>query len=95
MSEPDEANQDYESPAILLDRDNQPLASVKVKISPRLRCGDFRLPSSIDVHLILTKTASLQTKDGKRFRLTNLKHCTSFHSVSPGQPHLEFDYLQE
>jgi hypothetical protein len=91
MNAQDEANQDCESPAILTDKDSQHLASVTVKILPKLRCGDFRLPSSIDVRLILAKATSLQMSDGRRFQLLNLRLCIATHLISPEQPHLDFD----
>jgi hypothetical protein len=94
-NEQDEANQDYVSPAILRDKDGQPLANVKATLSPKLHCGDFRLPSSIDVRLILTKAASLQTLDGKQFQLLNLRRCIAYHLEKPDQPHLEFDYAPD
>jgi hypothetical protein len=94
MNATDEANPDFESQAILMDTDGQRLASVKVKISPSRLDGDFRLPSSIDVHQILVTATSLQTSDGKRFQLLNLRLCTAFHSVAPEQLHLEFEYKQ-
>jgi hypothetical protein len=92
MNAQDEANQDYESQATLRDKDGQPLASVRVSFSPKLRCGGFRLLSSAEVHPILTTATSLQTSDGKRFRIFGLRHCPAVHLVDPGQPHIEFDY---
>jgi hypothetical protein len=91
-NEQDEASQDYESPAILLDKDGLHLASVTAKISPKQNCGDFRLASSADVHQILTKATSLQMKGSKQLQLIRLQRCTAFHLENPEQAHLEFDY---
>src|ERR1035441_1114789 len=91
MNAQDEANQDYESQATLRDKDGQPLASVRVSLSPKSRWGSFRLPSSAEVRPILTTATNLQTSDGKRFRIIALRQCPAFHLVAPGQPHLEFD----
>ena len=92
MNVQDEANQDYESQATLKDKDSQPLASVRVKLSPKARWGSFRLPSLAEVHPTLTTATNLQTSDGKQFRITALRQCPAFHLVAPGQPHIEFDY---
>lgn len=92
LSEPDEASEGYESPAILMDKDGLPLASVKAMISPKQKSGDFRLPSSIDVQMILAKATSLQMKDNKRLQLIRLQRCIGHHLENPEQPHLEFDY---
>jgi hypothetical protein len=91
-NEPDEASQDHESPATLTDKDGQHLASVTASFSQKQRFGDFRLPSSIDVRWILAKATSLQTSDGKRFQLLNLRLCIAYHLENPDQPHMEFDY---
>jgi hypothetical protein len=90
MNAADEANQDYESQSTLLDKDGLPLASVLADLSPKLRCGGFRLSSSTDVHRILATATSLRTSDNKRLRLINLRLCTAFHPSNPELPHLEF-----
>jgi len=94
-SERAEANQDFESQAILKDADGQPLATVQANFSSKPRCGGFRLPSSIDVRQILATATSLQTSDGRLFLLLNLRLCTAFHTENPEQPHLEFDYIEQ
>ena len=37
----DEAKQRHESPAIILDSDNQPIANVTARLWPKLHCGGF------------------------------------------------------
>jgi hypothetical protein len=90
-----ETSQDSKSPATLLSKEGKPLASVTARLSPKLRSGDFRLPSSIDAHQILAKATNLQTLDGRQFQLLNLRICIAVHLMSPGQPHFEFDYNPE
>ena len=91
----DGANEYFESQAILLDTVGQHLATVQASLTPKLRCGGFRLPSSADVSLILASVASLKMSDGRQFQLKNLRRCTGVHSTNADQPHIEFDFVPE
>jgi hypothetical protein len=82
---------DYRTSAAFMDNDGQVLANVHVNLSPAISLGDFRLPVSVDAERI-QRAASLQTSDGKQFRITDLRLCPGYHSVAPDQPHFEFHF---
>ena len=82
---------DYRTSAAFMDKDGQPLATVHVNLSPAISLGDFRLPATVDAGRIQLAT-SLQTSDGKQFRISDLRLCPGYHSVGPDQPHFEFHF---
>jgi hypothetical protein len=86
------AKEHYESPATVLDRDNQPLASVKARLWPEKYCGGFWLPTPEDARRIQESAATLRTKDGLHIRLLRLHECPGFHIPTTDAIHLEFDY---
>jgi hypothetical protein len=88
----DEANSDFESRSLIMDKSGQHLANVTVRFSPKSHYGSFRLPPSADVDQILAKAAYLQTSDGKQHPMSNLRRCPAVHLVDPHRPQLEFDY---
>jgi len=88
----DEASLDFEAEVILKDMADKQVATVRANFSPKVHCGGFRLPESANVDQVLSRVASLQTSDGRRFRVSKLRRCGAVHLVSPDKPHLEFDY---
>ena len=87
--------EEIESQAIVMDKDGRHLANVRACFWPKLHCGGFQLPSSVDVHQILTTASNLQTSDDRLPRLLAIQAvrlCTAFHPMSPDKHHLEFDY---
>ena len=82
---------DYRSSAALMDDAGQVLANLHVNLSPALKAGDFRLPANADPGRVQLATR-MQTADGKTFRVTNVRLCPGYHSVSVDQPHYEFRY---
>jgi hypothetical protein len=93
MSAKGEAIPSHEFQANLMDKDGLLVPSVTVRLSPTIGFGEFRLPPSTDVHLILAKATSLQMSDERRLELLNLRLCNAAHSIVDARsPHFEFDY---
>lgn len=87
----DEVQPDYRTSATLLDSNGQPLANVHVNLSPAKATGDFLLPPSANADRVLAAT-HLQTADGKRFQVTDLKRNTVYQTIGPDQPFFEFHF---
>ena len=86
----DDPGPDYKSSATLMDAGGQALAKVQVNLSPAGHSGNFQLPSPADAEKVMTAT-SLQTLNGKRFQLTDLKYYPGYNSIAD-QPRFEFHF---
>jgi hypothetical protein len=83
---------EFEDRVILMDKDSRPKASLQGTFSPQIRSVSFRLPPSSAVDQILDMTTILRRSDGSLYNLKNGQRCPAYHSVSPEQPHVTFDY---
>jgi len=77
----------------LTNKTGMPIASGSARLWANLTCGDFHLPSSANVELVLNGASAFLTEDGKRLELSNVRRCNAVHPLSPpGQIHIEFDF---
>ncbi len=74
----------------LLDKAGIEIGCFPMQFFPILKRGDFRMPSNANVGQTVKNAATVQTQDGKRYRLTKIWRCNAFHLMSPDQPHIEF-----
>ena len=83
---------EFEDRVILLDKDSRPNATLQGTFSPQIRSVSFRLPPSSEVDRIVATSTILRMTDGSLYQLKNGQQCPVYHSVSPEQPHVTFDY---
>lgn len=77
--------------ATILDSDNQPLSTGQARLYTKLCCGTFWPLTQGDVQKIQGRAATLQAKDGSRYKLKNFHACP--HHLPEVVNHCEFDYL--
>lgn len=91
MSARDNTAAEVESNASFLDKDGNLLAVRSITLVPERSFGDLRLYSSAVAELLLAKATTLETEDGVRFRLSNLRLSAASHTeTNPEFRHLEF-----
>lgn len=86
----DEGRETVEFPATILDSDNQPLATGTARLYTKKYCGTFWPQVQSDAPKIPKSAATLQAKDGSRYRLIDFRACP--HHSPKVVNHCEFDY---
>jgi hypothetical protein len=87
-----DASEVDEVEATVLDKAGKEIGCFLMQLLPVLKCGDFRLPCTANVGQIVKNAATVQTQDGKQYRLTNVHRCNALHLMSPDKAHIEFDF---
>jgi len=87
----DQVPPDYRITGALMDDSGQSLANVQVTLSPARGRGEFRLPKTATAERLAPATV-LQTTDGKRYRVTDLKQALIHQTIGPDQPLFEFQF---